>query len=127
MNLCLIGSWVKRYIAGEGSLWRKIVDSKYNTKNPNILCCRDPHPSQFWKSFMCDLQAVKIGYEWQIGDGRLVRLWEDTWYGNTPLATQYWNLYVLVNEKNKTIAEIWDGQELKCTFRRTFSDELMLQ
>ena len=76
---------------------------------------------------MWALQAVKMGYKWQIGDGRLVRLWEDTWYGNTPLATQYWDLYVLVNEKNKTIADLWDGQELKCTFRRTFSDELMLQ
>ena len=76
---------------------------------------------------MWALQAVKMGYEWQIGDGRLVRLWEDTWYGNTPLATQYWDLYVLVNEKNKTIADLWDGQELKCTFRRTFSDELILQ
>ena len=70
---------------------------------------------------------MRVGYKWNVGDGKLVRFWEDTWYGNTPLATQYWDLYVLVNEKNKTIAEIWDGQELKCTFRRTFSDELMSQ
>ena len=68
MNLCLIGSWVKRYIAGEGSLWRRIVDNKYNTKSPNILCCRDPHPSQFWKGVMWALQAVKVGYKWQVGD-----------------------------------------------------------
>lgn len=45
MNLCLIGSWVKRYIVGEGSLLKKIVDSKYNTRNPNIICCHDSHPS----------------------------------------------------------------------------------
>ena len=76
---------------------------------------------------MWTLQAVKVGFKWQVGDGSLARFWEDTWYGNAPLATQYWDLYVLVNERNKTIAEIWDGQELKCTFRRTFSDELMSQ
>ena len=33
------------------------------------------------------------------------------------LAIQYWKLYRLLNEKNKTIAEIWDGENLKCTFR----------
>lgn len=52
MNVCLIGYWVKRYLAGEGSLWRRVVDNKYNTRNPDILCCHDNNPSQFWKSFI---------------------------------------------------------------------------
>jgi hypothetical protein len=40
LNICLVGSaWIKRYIHGEGSLWKKVVDAKYNTRNPNILCC----------------------------------------------------------------------------------------
>jgi hypothetical protein len=47
LNLCLLGSWIKRYIQGEGTLWRKIIDSKYNTRDPNILCCQDAHPSTF--------------------------------------------------------------------------------
>jgi len=29
-----------------------------------------------------------------------------------------------LNEKNRSIAELWDGQELKCTFRRNVSEEL---
>ena len=33
----------------------------------------------------------------------------------------------MVNENNNTITELWDGQELKCTFSRIFSDELMIQ
>ena len=46
MNICLIAAWDKRYFAGEGSLCRKVVlDSKYNTRNPNILCYLDNHPS----------------------------------------------------------------------------------
>jgi hypothetical protein len=39
LNLCLIGSWVKRYIRGEGALWKRVIDAKYNTRNPNILAC----------------------------------------------------------------------------------------
>jgi hypothetical protein len=49
LNLCLLGSWIKRYIQGEGTVWRNVVDSKYNTRDPNILCCHDAHPSTYWK------------------------------------------------------------------------------
>jgi hypothetical protein len=38
LNICLVGSWIKRFIQGKGSLWKKIVDAKYNTRNPNIFC-----------------------------------------------------------------------------------------
>jgi hypothetical protein len=34
LNVCLIGSWIRRYINGEGSLWKRVVDAKYNTKKP---------------------------------------------------------------------------------------------
>jgi hypothetical protein len=34
LNVCLIGSWIRRYIDGEGSLWKRVVDAKYNTKGP---------------------------------------------------------------------------------------------
>ena len=40
----------------------------------------------------------------------------------TPLASD-----PVVQEENMTIADLWDGQELKCSFRRTFTDELMTQ
>jgi hypothetical protein len=36
LNICLVGFWVKRYIQGEGTLWKKVVDAKYNTRNPII-------------------------------------------------------------------------------------------
>jgi hypothetical protein len=32
LNICLIGSWMKRYIQSEGALWRRVLDAKYNTK-----------------------------------------------------------------------------------------------
>jgi hypothetical protein len=40
IHICLVGSWIKRYIQGEGSLWKKIVDAKYNTRNPNFFVAR---------------------------------------------------------------------------------------
>jgi hypothetical protein len=120
LNVCLIGSWIRRYINGEGSLWKRVVDAKYNTKNPNILCCQDTHPSIFWKGVMWAARAVRFGYKWLVGDGKSIKFWEDSWYGNAPLAVIYWDVYMLVNQQTQTISELWDGQQLKCSFRRTF-------
>jgi hypothetical protein len=61
LNLCLIGSWIKRYIQGEGALWTKVIDAKYNTRNPNILSCQDVHTSIFWKGVMWASMAIAIG------------------------------------------------------------------
>lgn len=71
-------------------------------------------------------RAVKMGYRWQIGNGKKVKFWEDLWLGSSSLAIQFWDLYVLVNEKSHTVSELWDGADLKCTFRRGVDDRLML-
>jgi hypothetical protein len=34
-------------------------------------------------------------------------------------------LYILINEQNKSIDELWDGRDLKCTFRRTVNQAMM--
>ena len=109
LNQCLLGSWVKRYIQGECSLWKRVVDAKYNTKNPNILCCHDVNPSVIWKGILWATNAVKMGYRWHVGNGSLVRFWEDIWFGNSPLAIQFWDIYFVCNQQTKTIRELWDG------------------
>jgi hypothetical protein len=54
-----------------------------------------------------------------------VRFWEDTWFGTSPLVVQFWDLYSICDQVGSTVAEIWDGQEVKLTFRRTFSSRMM--
>ena len=41
------------------------------------------------------------------------------------MAIQFWKLYEIVNEKSYAVSEVWDGFTLKCSFRRTDSDQLM--
>jgi hypothetical protein len=65
-----------------------------------------------------------MGYRWKIGNGKKIRLWKDNWLGSSSLAIQFWPLYRIVNEKGKTVADLWDGVNLKCTFRRNISNEL---
>lgn len=52
LNMCLLGSWIRRYQMGEGKLWKEIIDFKYNTNSPNIFYASDTNGSQFCKGFM---------------------------------------------------------------------------
>jgi hypothetical protein len=37
VNLCLLGSWIKRYSKDDEKQWKTKVDHKYNKQNPNIF------------------------------------------------------------------------------------------
>ena len=106
VNLCLLGSWVKRYFAGDGKLWKTLVDAKYVNSYPNIFCCQPPSPSHFWKGLMWALKAVKFGYRWVVGDGSKIRFWEDLWFGSSPLCVQFWEIYCLCNEQLATLNQV---------------------
>jgi hypothetical protein len=54
-----------------------------------------------------------------------VKFWEDNWLGSSNLAIQFWEIYVFVNEKSKTLHELWDGMNLKCALRRCVDERLM--
>lgn len=77
LNMCLLASWLRRYQLDNDRLWKKIIDSKYNTSNANIFCSSTVGSSQFFKGVMWAAKAAKMGYRWKIGDGRKVRFWED--------------------------------------------------
>lgn len=62
--------------------------------------------------------AARMGCKWKIGDGRKVKFWEDYCIGKSSLAIQYWDLYIIVNEKNRTVHDLWDENNLKFTFTR---------
>jgi hypothetical protein len=105
----------------------EILDLKYNTDNPNIFSCPSTGASPFWKGVLWAVKAAKMGYQWKVGDGEKVKFWEDHWFGTCSLAIQYWEVYFLVNEQNRTFVELWDGETLKVTFRRCFDHNLVLQ
>jgi hypothetical protein len=73
LNLCLLGSWVKRYIKDENKLSRSIVGRKY-CRNRNILHSDKSHaPPPLWKGVILAAQALKFGYKWVVGNGKKIR------------------------------------------------------
>jgi hypothetical protein len=69
--------------------------------------------------------AVKMGYMWSVGKGDKIRFCEDTWVGTAPLAVQFWELYCICNEKTKFVSEVLGEGEIKLSFRRTLSENMM--
>lgn len=76
---------------------------------------------------MWAMKAVRFGYKWFLGIDIFMLFWEDIWSGNSPLGTLFWDIYCIVKEKNKTVFDLLDGVNLKCSFRTNFSGELMVQ
>jgi hypothetical protein len=62
LNLCLLGSWIRRYFVDKDKIWRQLVDFKYKTNKPNVLHCRDIGASNFWKGVMWTANVAKMGY-----------------------------------------------------------------
>lgn len=127
LNICLLGSWIKGSFQQEKRLWKQVVHAKYDIYSPNIFCCKEKNSSFFWKGVMKAAHAVKFGYIWVVGKGDRVRFWEDTWFGGAPLGTQYSEIYSVLNEQNITVHEAWDGTQIRCTFRRNFTAEMLEQ
>jgi hypothetical protein len=67
-----------------------------------------------------------MGYKWVVANGKLIKLWKDIWFGISLLATQFWDLYFIYIQQTQTIEELWDGDHIRGTFRRTFTNDTMI-
>jgi hypothetical protein len=109
LNICLLGSWIRRYVVGKDNIWKMLIDFKYNTCNPNIFICKDSGASNFWKGVLWVVKVLNMSYRWKVGNDAKIMFWEDVCVCSTSLAIQFWEIYSIVNEQNKSIAKIWDG------------------
>jgi hypothetical protein len=40
---------------------------------------------------------------------------------------QFWDIYFVSNQQTQNVRDLWDGQQIRGTIRRTFTDEMMVQ
>jgi hypothetical protein len=73
LNICLLGSWLKRYCSDNDKIWKQLVDFKYRIVSLNFLMCSDVGASNFWKGIMWAAQVARMGFRWKVGRGDKVR------------------------------------------------------
>jgi hypothetical protein len=73
LNLCLLGSWVRRYCLDKENIWKQLIDLKYDKCKPNLFSYRDTGASNFWKGLMWTARVARMGYRWRIGNGRKIK------------------------------------------------------
>ena len=74
INICLLGSWIKRFYEEDLKPWKLLIAHKYLGNKPNIFVpSSNPKTSRFWKGLKSIMHAVKFGYRWNIGDGSRTR------------------------------------------------------
>ncbi|GJM88508.1 hypothetical protein PR202_ga04579 [Eleusine coracana subsp. coracana] len=73
LNLCLLGTSVKRLMTNDNRIWKDLIQRKYLPNAVNIFEATDRVSSPYWKDILWAAKAVKFGYRWVVGNGRKIR------------------------------------------------------
>ncbi|KAJ9689230.1 hypothetical protein PVL29_014744 [Vitis rotundifolia] len=126
-NVALLGKWLWRYPREGSALWHKVILSIYgshsNGWDANTIV-RWSHRCP-WKAIAQVFQEFSKFTRFVVGDGERIRFWEDLWWGDQPLGSQYPRLFRVVTDKNSPISSILGSTHpfsWNFNFRRNLSD-----
>ena len=121
-NRCLLSKWLFKLLNEEG-IWQELLHNKYLSQKTLVEVQEKPTDSPFWKGLMRVKEDFFSRGYFKIGDGANTRFWEDTWLGDSPLASQYPSLYNIMNHKNVLVAQVLAQTPLNIGFRRVLSGQ----
>ena len=106
-NYAFLGKWLWRFPRKSSALWHQVILSIYeshtNGWDANTIVRWSHHCP--WKAIAQVFQDFSR-YTWfVVGDGR-IHFWEDLWWGDQPLGSQYPRLFRIVTAKNLLISSI---------------------
>ena len=108
VNIALLGKWLWRYGVELDALWRKVIIEKYGTgrttfepKFPKLT-----YGTSVWRGICNSWPEFANGIEFQIGNGEMVRFWEDRWIGDK-FMDRFPLLYASSRSKNSWIKDVF--------------------
>ncbi|WJZ96626.1 hypothetical protein VitviT2T_015292 [Vitis vinifera] len=126
-NLALLGKWLWRYPREGSALWHQVILSIYgshsNGWDANTIV-RWSHRCP-WKAISQVFQEFSSFTRFVVGNGERIRFWEDLWWGDQPLGSQYPSLFRVVLDKNILISLVLGPTRpfsWNLNFRRNLSD-----
>ena len=83
-NKCLLSKWLFKLINEQG-VWQTLLRRKYLWFKSLTQVEYSPGDSHFWSGLMRVKPEFLRWGTFKLGNGSLIRLWEDTWLGNMNL------------------------------------------
>ncbi|KAL4385238.1 hypothetical protein GQ457_15G008200 [Hibiscus cannabinus] len=113
-NRCLLGKWVWRFNAETRCLWKEVISCKNNMSVSNLIPS-PPNPrtsSWMWRDFLNSYYALddqgsifRSNLLLQVGDGKSVSFWNDTWACDQPLQSKFPRIFALAVKKSGMIVD----------------------
>ena len=117
-NKCLLSKWLFKLINEQG-VWQTLLRRKYLQFKSLTQVEYSPGDSHFWSGLMHVKPEFLRWGKFKLGNGSLIRFWEDTWLGNEPLKNQYPALYNIVRKKSALVSSVLSSIPLNVSFRRS--------
>ncbi|MDV3153228.1 MAG: reverse transcriptase domain-containing protein, partial [Candidatus Phytoplasma australasiaticum] len=136
-NKALLVKWIWRYLNEHNQLWRKVITSIHGSNKGWGWAPVNNGITSVWKNSvtMCNRLMVE-GKDFgnvirgNIGDGKTIRFWLDTWLGDEAFKVKFPTLFALESDKKVIVADrfliIGSARVIKWKWRRVLSspDEL---
>jgi len=98
-------------------VWKQILDSKHESWRRLKESNTSRNASRWWKDIHKVCGNTKSGkwfdncIEWVVGDGKMVKFWEDKWIVEEPLCCKFPRLYLISECKGKVLEEVghWEA------------------
>ena len=78
-NIAMLSRQGWRLIQNPNSLCARILKARYYSNTSVLEAVEHDGISYAWRSILHGINLVKHGYIWRIGDGALVKIWDDPW------------------------------------------------
>nr|GFA11470.1 RNA-directed DNA polymerase, eukaryota, reverse transcriptase zinc-binding domain protein [Tanacetum cinerariifolium] len=125
LDRALLVKWVWRFISGDNSLWRKVIQAIYG---PNLDSHVTDHSST-WCSILHEVNSLKdIGFDFnshckmRIRDGSGTRFWFYPWLSDVPLYVRFPCLFALELDRESVVADKLGASSVSGSFRRDVRD-----
>jgi len=100
-------------------VWQNLLRRKYLRFKSLTQVEHSPGDSHFWSGLMRVKPELLRWGKFKLGNGSLIRFWEDTWLGNKPLKNQYPTLYNIVRKKKSAlVSSVLSSIPLNVSFGR---------
>ena len=110
------------------ALWNQVISRKYGVEERGWYTRegREGFGVGLWKEIRKESYRLSNYIVFSVGNGRRIRFWLDSWYGDEAFCNSFPSLFALAVSKEEWVAEVWvisvEGGSWSLRFWRAFND-----